>query len=43
MFLFQWGSQLVANGVTLINTLCSFKRHYDSNAPLAEVMPELRP
>ena len=26
---------------TLVNTLCSFKRHYDANTPLAQVMPEL--
>ncbi|KAA5808229.1 amino acid decarboxylase, partial [Klebsiella pneumoniae] len=26
---------------TLINTLCSFKHHYDANTPLAQVMPEL--
>ncbi|XPE34799.1 hypothetical protein ACNKHN_23230 [Shigella flexneri] len=25
----------------LVNTLCSFKRHYDANTPLAQVMPEL--
>ena len=22
---------------TLVNTLCSFKRHYDANTPLAQV------
>jgi arginine decarboxylase len=26
---------------TLINTLCSFKHHYDTNTPLSQVMPEL--
>ncbi|MGZ0720563.1 arginine decarboxylase [Kluyvera cryocrescens] len=40
MFLFSMGITRGKWG-TLINTLCSFKRHYDSNAPLAQVMPEL--
>ncbi|MBD1567000.1 arginine decarboxylase [Vibrio sp. S12_S33] len=40
MFLFSIG---VTKGkwVTLINTLLSFKRHYDENAPLTQVLPEL--
>ncbi|GLS91852.1 arginine decarboxylase [Psychromonas marina] len=40
MFLFSIG---VTKGkwATLINTLLSFKRHYDENAPLTEVLPEL--
>ncbi|EPH4074944.1 arginine decarboxylase [Salmonella enterica subsp. enterica serovar Infantis] len=40
MFLFSMGITRGKWG-TLINTLCSFKRHYDSNAPLSQVMPEL--
>ena len=40
MFLFSMGITRGKWG-TLINTLCSFKRHYDSNAPLEQVMPEL--
>jgi arginine decarboxylase len=40
MFLFSVG---ITKGkwATLINTLLSFKRFYDSNAPLSEVLPEL--
>ena len=40
MFLFSIG---ITKGkwATLINTLLSFKRLYDSNAPLREVLPEL--
>ncbi|MDE1328228.1 arginine decarboxylase [Vibrio aestuarianus] len=40
MFLFSIG---VTKGkwATLINTLLSFKRHYDENAPLSQVLPEL--
>ncbi|WP_342322096.1 arginine decarboxylase [Kosakonia sp. BYX6] len=40
MFLFSMGITRGKWG-TLINTLCSFKRHYDSNAPLSRVLPEL--
>ncbi len=40
MFLFSMGITRGKWG-TLINTLCSFKRHYDSNAPMSQVMPEL--
>lgn len=40
MFLFSMGITRGKWG-TLINTLCSFKRHYDSNTPLSQVMPEL--
>jgi arginine decarboxylase len=40
MFLFSVG---ITKGkwATLINTLLSFKRFYDSNAPLTQVLPEL--
>jgi arginine decarboxylase len=40
MFLFSIG---ITKGkwATLINTLLSFKRFYDSNAPLGQVLPEL--
>ena len=40
MFLFSIG---ITKGkwATLINTLLSFKRFYDGNAPLSEVLPEL--
>jgi arginine decarboxylase len=40
MFLFSVG---ITKGkwATLINTLLNFKRYYDDNAPLAEVLPEL--
>ncbi|WP_025821518.1 arginine decarboxylase [Shewanella marina] len=40
MFLFSMG---ITKGkwATLVNTLLSFKRHYDSNAPLSEVLPDL--
>ncbi|KAF0786340.1 hypothetical protein L243_10000 [Salmonella enterica subsp. enterica serovar Worthington str. BCH-3008] len=40
MFLFSMGVTRGKWG-TLINTLCSFKHHYDANTPLAQVMPEL--
>lgn len=40
MFLFSMGITRGKWG-TLINTLCSFKHHYDANTPLAQVMPEL--
>lgn len=40
MFLFSMGVTRGKWG-TLVNTLCSFKRHYDANTPLAQVMPEL--
>ncbi|WP_039057559.1 arginine decarboxylase [Enterobacter sp. Bisph1] len=40
MFLFSMGITRGKWG-TLLNTLCSFKRHYDSNAPLLQVMPEV--
>lgn len=40
MFLFSMGITRGKWG-TLINTLLSFKRHYDNNAPLSQVMPEL--
>ncbi|HEY2455312.1 MAG TPA: arginine decarboxylase [Scandinavium sp.] len=40
MFLFSMGVTRGKWG-TLVNTLCSFKRHYDENTPLSEVMPEL--
>ncbi|XNM53010.1 hypothetical protein ACLK2I_22760 [Escherichia coli] len=41
MFLFSIGVTRGKWG-TLVNTLCSFKRHYDAdNTPLAQVMPEL--
>ncbi len=40
MFLFSMGITRGKWG-TLINTLCSFKRHYDHNDPLTHVMPEL--
>lgn len=40
MFLFSVG---ITKGkwATLINTLLAFKKHYDNNAPLSEVLPEL--
>ncbi|MRS14572.1 arginine decarboxylase [Enterobacteriaceae bacterium RIT691] len=40
MFLFSMGVTRGKWG-TLVNTLCSFKRHYDANTALSEVMPEL--
>ena len=40
MFLFSMG---ITKGkwATLVNTLMSFKRHYDNNDPLVEVLPDL--
>lgn len=40
MFLFSMG---ITKGkwATLVNTLMSFKRHYDDNTPLADVLPDL--
>lgn len=40
MFLFSMG---ITKGkwATLVNTLMSFKRHYDDNTPLQEVLPDL--
>lgn len=40
MFLFSMGVTKGKWG-TLLETLLSFKRHYDANAPLTEVLPEL--
>lgn len=40
MFLFSMGVTRGKWG-TLINTLCAFKRHYDANTPLSQVLPEL--
>ncbi|WP_434355979.1 arginine decarboxylase [Parasalinivibrio latis] len=40
MFLFSMG---ITKGkwATLVNTLLSFKKHYDDNSPIREVLPEL--
>jgi arginine decarboxylase len=40
MFLFSMGVTKGKWG-TLVNTLLSFKRHYDANTPLSQVLPEL--
>ncbi|GAA5189214.1 arginine decarboxylase [Ferrimonas gelatinilytica] len=40
MFLFSMGTTK-GKWATLINVLLSFKRFYDSNAPLSQVLPEL--
>lgn len=40
MFLFSMGITKGKWG-TLVNTLLSFKRHYDSNTPLKKVLPEI--